>query len=394
VALITCALLLTACGPGPGEQVETMRISEDSFVISLLTEGELRASESTSIMAPPGSREPRTISWLAPNYGAVKQGDVVVRFDVSDAERGALETGIELDKVDLQVLTKERELERLLFELGGELDIVDIEKVMAEQFAIEDTLAYSRFEIIDATRDRELLDYRSGHLEGKKETYSDRQGAEIEVLDALRATQESKNEQHQRLLDYSEVRAPHDGFIVYEENWWGLQVDVGTTVFPGNKIVSIPNLEKMEAELLVQEIEAVGVALGQAVDLSIDAYPDRPLTGTVTGISATAVPIEKDNPVKYFNVVVSLKQADPEWITPDARVKAEIHISKVDRAIAIPNQALFQDNGEEWVLARNGSGFEKRKVTLGTRGANRSQVTSGLEPGDEIALYPPEEQGL
>jgi HlyD family secretion protein len=66
----------------------------------------------------------------------------------------------------------------------------------------------------------------------------------------------------------------------------------------------------------------------------------------------------------------------------------------MDEAIAIPNQALFQGNGEEWVLTVNGGGFEKRKVTLGTRGANRSQVISGLEPGDEIALYPPGEQGL
>jgi len=386
-ALIVCTfLMLAACGPQADEQVETLRVSEDRFVISLLAEGELRAVESTSIMPPRGSRNPRTISWLAPNYGAVKKGDVVARFDVSDAERGSLETGIEL--------TKERELERLLFELGGELDIVDIEKVMAEQFAIEDTLAYSRFEIIDATRDKELLEYRSGHLEGKKETYGDRQDAEIEVLDAVRATQESENAQHQQLLDHSEVRAPHDGFIVYEENWWGLQVDVGTTVFPGNKIATIPNLEKMEAMLLVQETEAVGLAPGQAVDLTIDAYPDRPLTGTVTNISATAAPIEQNNPVKYFSVVVGLDQTDPGWITPDAQVKAEIHISQIDRTIAIPNQALFQDDSGDWVLAINGSGFEKRRVTLGTRGANRSQITSGLEPGDKIALYPPEELEL
>jgi len=387
-------LLLTACSPQAGEQVETLRISKDSFVISLLAEGELRATESTSIMPPPGSRSPRTISWLAPNYGAIKQGDIVARFDVSDAERGALETGIELTKVDLQVLTKERELERLLSELGGEMNIIDIEKIMAKQFAIDDTMAYSRFEIIDATRDRDLLEYRSKHLEGKKVTYSDRQSAEIEVLDALRATRESESEQHQRLLDHSEVRAPHDGFIVYEKNWWGLQVDVGTTVFPGNKIASIPNLNSMQAELLVQETEAIGLSQGQEVSLTIDAYPDRPLTGSVISVSATAAPIEQDNPVKYFKVIVGLDQADPQWITPGAQVKAEIHIFQADKAIAIPNQALFQDNGEDWVLALNGSALEKRKVTLGIRGANRSQITDGLEPGDEIALYPPREWEL
>ena len=210
------------------------------------------------------------------------------------------------------------------------------------------------------------------------------------MLDAVRATRESENQQHQRLLDHSEVRAPHDGFVVYEKNWWGLQVDVGTTVFPGNKIASIPNLDKMEAVLRVQETEAVGLAVGQKADLVIDPYPDRPLTGSVTGISATAQPIEQDNPVKYFTVTVGLDQADPDWITPDAQVKAEIHISQIDGTIAIPNQALFQEQDQDWVWTLNSSGFDKRKVTLGTRGANRSQITDGLEPGDEIALYLPE----
>lgn len=350
----------------------------------------MQAVESTSITPPAGNRNPRTISWLAPNFGAVKQGDVVARFDVSDAERGALESGIDLTKLDLQVLGKERELERLLSELGGEMGIIEIEKMMAEQFAVEDTLAYSRFEIIDATRDRKLLNYRVSHLEGKKVTYNERQNAEIEVLDAVRATRESENQQHQRLLDHSEVRAPHDGFIVYEKNWWGLQVDVGTTVFPGNKIASIPNLEKMEAILRVQEAEAVGLVSELEADLVIDAYPDRPLTGTVTGISATAQPIERDNPVKYFIVTVTLDQADPDWITPGAQVQARIHISRIDDTIAIPNQALFREREQDWVWTRNGSHFTKQKVTLGTRGANRSQIIGGLQAGDEIALYLPQ----
>jgi HlyD family secretion protein len=373
--------------------VETISVQPEDFVISLHAEGELRAAESTPITPPPGSRTPRTVAWLAPNYGAVKKGEVVARFDVSDAERGAVESGIELSKVDLQLGVKERELDRLLQELGGELDIIDIEKSMAEQFAIEDNLAYSRFEIIDARLDKQLLDYRAGYLEEKEETYSDRQSAEIEVLDAQRATQVSENDKHQSLLAHSEVRAPHDGFIVYEKNWWGQEIEVGSTVFPGNRIASIPNLEKMEAMLLIPETEGVGIAVGQAVDLTLDAYPDRPLTARVSAVSAAAAPIEQDNPVKYFAVTATLDQADPEWIKPGAQLRAEIHISRIEDTLAIPNQALYQDSSGDWVLVRNGRGFEHRAVTLGTRGPNRSQVLTGLEPGDAVALYPPAGEG-
>lgn len=394
--LLACliGLLLEGCHGGAGNEVEILQVSQEEFVISLLADGELRAVESTAIRPPPGSNNPRTISWMAPNHSAVKQGEVVARFDASNAEQGALKAGIELTKVDIQVQAKQRELERLLFELDGELALVDIEKIMAEQFVLEDSLAYSRHEIIDATRDQALLEYRSGHLEAKKDNYSDRQAAEGAVLNAMRATHEIENQEYQQQIDHSEVRAPHDGFFVYEKNWWGLPVDVGSSVFPSNNIARIPILDKMEAVVQVLETAAVGLAPGQRTELFIDAFPDRPLTGTVKSISAAAAPIARDIPVKFFTVIISLDQSDPEWITPEAQVTAEIHISRIEDTIAIPNQSLFQDQTGEWVLVRNGKELAKRRVVLGVRGENRSEVISGLEEGDEIALYPPEDWNL
>ncbi len=391
-AAIALALSLAACG-SPDNDVETFAVESAPFSISLITKGELKAAESTPIMPPPGSRAPRTIRWLAPNFGWVSAGDVVARFDVSDAERQADASGIEIDKVDLQVLGKQRELDRQLAQLGNDMELVDIEKIMADQFAVENELAYSRFEIIDAMRDKALLDYKSVHLEGKKDSYSDRQGAEVAVLAAQRATQESKFDEQRALLDNSEVRAPHEGYFVLEQTWYGQTVDVGSTVFAGNKFASIPNLGKMEAELHVLETEAVSLAPGQKAEIVIDAYPDRPLTGTVKSLSATAAPIERDNPVKYFMVTVSLDQADPEWIKPGSIVSAVIMIDQVDDAIAIPNQALYRKDDAEWVMVREGGQLVRRDVRLGIRGPNRSQVVEGLQPGDEVALFMPGETG-
>jgi len=326
---------------------------------------------------------------MVPDNSWVSKGDVVARFDASSARRGTRDVGIELSKVDIQVMSKQRELQRQLGELGNELELVDIEKIMADKFTIDDELAYSRHEIIDAMRDKQLLDYRSGHLEGKKGTYRDREGAEVAVLNAARATQESKYQEHQTQLDHSEIRAPHDGFFVYEKTWFGQKIDVGSTVFPGNKIASIPNLEKMEAVLHVLETEAVGIVENQAAIVIIDAFPDRPLSGTISKISATASPIERDSPVKYFKVTVSLDKADPDWITPESQVAASIAISRIEDTIFVPNQSIFSDGSGDWVFVRRGGSLEKQEIELGLRGANRSQIISGLEKGTEIALFPP-----
>lgn len=392
--LLSMACLLAACSGQKGTEVETLRVERGEFVISLISHGELRAAESTPIMPPPGSRNPRTLNWLAPDNSWVREGEVIARFDVSDAERQADSVGIEVDKVDLQVIGKQRELDRLLTELGNQMELVDIEKVMAEEFSIDNELAYSRFEIIDAMRNKDLLDYRSGHLEDKKGNYSERQGAEVAVLAAQRATQESKLQEQHNLLENQVVKAPHDGYFVLEKNWFGQSSDVGSTVFAGNKFAAIPNLNKMEAVLNVLETEAVGLANGQSATVLIDAFPDRILQGKVSSISATAAPIERESPVKYFTVVVSLDDADPEWIKPGAIVSAEIRINQLSDTIAIPNQAVFQKDSSNWVLLQQGKELVHQTVRLGLRGANRSQVLEGLDPGDEIALFPPQAQSL
>ncbi len=383
-------LLLAACGHTPQDAVEMVAVGSGLFEITLHADGEVLAVESTAIKPPPGSRNPRTIEWMVPDNSWVTKGQIVARFDASIAERGTQDVGIELSKVDIQVMAKQRELERLLGELGNELDLVDVEKVMAEEFTFDSELAYSRHEIIDAMRDKELLDYRSGHLEGKKLTYRDREGAEEAVLNAARETQESRYQEHKSQLDNSEIHAPHDGFFVYEKSWFGQKIDVGSTVFPGNKIATIPNLEKMKAVLDVLETEAVGINEGQSVLVTIDAYPDRPLQGIVSHVSATASPIARDIPVKFFTVTVALDDADPAWIKPESQVSAVIAIDRIENAIFIPNQAVFSDDNGDWVLVRESGKLVRREIQLGLRGANRSQITSGLESDEEIALFPPQ----
>ena len=389
ILVLILILALAACDQSSQGGVETVAVGSGLFEISLHADGELQAAEATPIKPPSGSRNPRTIEWLVPDNSWVTKGQVVARFDASVAEQGVQDVGIELSKVDIQVLAKQRELERLLGELGNELDLVDIEKVMADEFSFDNLLAYSRYEIIDAMRDKELLEYRSGHLEGKKDTYRDWEGAEEAVLNAARKTQESKYEEHKSQLENSEVRAPHDGFFVYEKTWFGQKVDVGSTVFPGNKIATIPNLEKMEAVLHVLETEAVGIAGGQLAEVTIDAYPDRPLSGKISHVSATASTIVRDIPVKFFTVIVVLNEADPEWIKPESLVSAVIAIDRVEDTIFIPNQAIFSDGSGDWVFVRNGGDLVKREIQLGLRGANRSQILSGLEKGAEVALYLP-----
>jgi len=133
-AVLILVLALVACGQSPQDKVETVVVGSGLFEISLHADGELRAAESTPIKPPPGSRNPRTIEWMVPDNSWVTEGQIVARFDASIAERGTQDVGIELSKVDIQVMAKQSELQRLLSELGNELELVAVEKIMAENF--------------------------------------------------------------------------------------------------------------------------------------------------------------------------------------------------------------------------------------------------------------------
>ena len=95
--------------------------------------------------------------------------------------------------------------------------------------------------------------------------------------------------------------------------------------------------------------------------------------------------------MKFFTVTVVLDDADPDWIKPESQVSAIIAIDSIEDAIFVPNQSVFSDGSGDWVLVLERGGLVRREIQLGLRGANRSQILSGLEESTEIALFPPDQ---
>jgi HlyD family secretion protein len=63
---------------------------------------------------------------------------------------------------------------------------------------------------------------------------------------------------------------------------------VGTAMMAGTEIMTVSDLNAMEARVDLGEIDVVLVAVGQAVKLEVDAFKDRKFTGTVTEIANSA----------------------------------------------------------------------------------------------------------
>ncbi len=394
--LAFCVFVLLSGCQSDAERAPTLQVEAGELRVELFAEGELQAVNATPIGATSsgGGRgrrgQSQTLAWIAPNHSFVNEGQVVARFDPSSFEREATEAQFQLEKLAMGLTDKGRELNEALLDLGNQGELVEIELGLAERFNIDNELLYSRLEMIDNMRNSEYLGAKSDHLDQMEDHYATKTEAERAVLESQQQTHQVKLRRSQDGLNAIEVLAPHQGVLVYEKNWSGQEPRVGQQVFPGAKLASLPDLSAMKAQLYVPEAEANGLAEGLDVQLRLEAYTDRPVTGTVTSISHKAQPRERDNPIKFFTVDVVLDQADPSWLRPGQRVQAWIKVAEANDAISVPNQAVFQSEAGTWVYRLDGAEFEKRSVEIGLRGPNRSEIISGLAAGDQVALIDPE----
>ena len=78
------------------------------------------------------------------------------------------------------------------------------------------------------------------------------------------------------------MTAPFDGVVSRAF------ADIGEYLEAGQRIALLHNPEKIYVEANIRETDIRRLALGQEVTIEVDAYPDRPFTGTVAMIGQAA----------------------------------------------------------------------------------------------------------
>ena len=90
-------------------------------------------------------------------------------------------------------------------------------------------------------------------------------------------------------LSKTVYNSPIDGIITSLRVEEGEVAIIGTMNNPGTVLMTIADLSEMEVEVEVDETDVVGVRLGQAADVKVDALPDQMLKGTVTEVGSSAI---------------------------------------------------------------------------------------------------------
>ncbi|GGZ20282.1 MULTISPECIES: efflux RND transporter periplasmic adaptor subunit [Shewanella] len=392
LALITQALIalaLSGCQPSGNDGVLTMTVSRGEFQVNIPASGELEAAQSTPVVVPTGLRGPQSLAWIQNNFTQVKAGDVVARLDDTRESFRLQMEAFDFERLaqDAQIQTEKDLTLSQSLTLGSK--VTGNERQLAERFFSEDERVYTKIDIIDQMRNKEYLDAKLDYFQWGGTQHQAQADAEQALIKLKQKGHQAKMDRYQGNLSQMEIIAPHDGLFVYQAGWDGAFPVVGDMIWSGFPIGILPDTSVMQARVYVLESEAVGLAIGKQATVTLDAYPERPFSGTVTQVDALAKPKDRDSPVNYFQFTISLDQTLPAIMQPGRQVNAKVQVLDLNDVLTVPNQALFQKDGRYWVFLKQGGGFVRRDVTPGHRSLNRTEITAGLNPGDVIALTTP-----
>ncbi len=229
-----------------------------------------------------------------------------------------------------------------------------------------------------------------------KELESDVKKASSDEL-AKQATWElekGKENKLEKQIGYCTMTAPIDGLIVYANDpsrMFGSnqsQIEEGATVRERQKIISIPDISKMQVNAKVHESQIHQIHPQLKAQIRIDAFADRQLSGTVTDVA----PLPDagnifSSDIKVYTTRIQID--DPlESLKPGMTAQVKILVDRLDNVLSVPVQAVLQYKGKEHVTKKVGDRFERVEVTLGASNDRHVQILKGLSAGDVVVLNP------
>ena len=144
-------------------------------------------------------------------------------------------------------------------------------------------------------------------------------------------------------LSKTTIQSPMDGTVTRLRSQLGERV-LGTSFNMGTEIMTIADLEAMEARVDIGEIDVVLIQPGQRTRLEVDAFKDRKFSGTVTEIanaskgSTSLGQSSQSQEATKFEVKIRI--AEKENFRPGMSVSAEIETRYATNVLTVPIAAV------------------------------------------------------
>ncbi len=136
-------------------------------------------------------------------------------------------------------------------------------------------------------------------------------------------------------LSKTTILAPLDGTVTRLNSQLGERV-VGTAMMAGTEIMSIADLNMMEARVDIGEIDVVLISTGQVARLEVDAFKDKKFSGRVYEIANSSKLSSQGGSQEATKFEVKILINEKEPFRPGMTVTAEIETRYRTNVLAVP----------------------------------------------------------
>lgn len=195
------------------------------------------------------------------------------------------------------------------------------------------------------------------------------------------------------------IKAERPGLVVYgdgSDRWDPDEIiREGAKVRERQAIITIPDMRHMAVKVRIHESQVKRVRKGMPVKISVDAEPDKALTGEVDNVG-----VLPDSENRRFNpdqkvYKTSIKIAGVhDWLKPGMAAEGRIIIRIIPDIVMIPVQAVFNHKNVTFCCVKSGSSIETRVIQIDDYNNRFAAIKSGLEEGEVVLLQKPEEIDL
>ena len=246
------------------------------------------------------------------------------------------------------------------------------------------------------------LSYQSANMKRYQTLYKKGLVSADEYENALLADRQAKEQvassrenvqKAQTNLGYATITSPIDGTVISKS------VEEGQTVaasFNTPELFTIAkDLKNMQVIANVDEADIGGVAVGNRVNFTVDAYPDDTFEGVVKQVRLEAT---TTNNVVTYEVVISAPNADLK-LKPGLTANVTIFTKEQANILSVANKALrftptketvgkdmkiVDCKGKNKVWTLNGNTLTAHSVNIGQSDAMHTQIISGIKAGQSV----------
>ena len=425
--------------------VQTSLVKRKDVLTSKVTaSGDIRAKEFVDLQ----SEIAGIVTELLVREGAaVRKGDILLRIDPvqTEAERDSSNAQYESAQADVRaqeflIMNAEANLQRdeaSLRSARAELAQAENNHARMEssfrrrQSLFEDGLIsrdeyeIAQLDLKSAQTRLEVAKAQAAQVEKQMEVsrnniQQSRASAEARLASSKAAMARLRQASNQ--LEKTILYSPLDGVITQLNVEKGERAQPGIMSNPQATLMTIANLNVIQAELKVDETDIVNLSLGDIAEVRIDALPNDVFEGEVTEIGNSPIQssgVSQD--ARDFKVVVTLKNPSPK-LRPGMSCTGDITTDTRENALVIPIQALtvrdvkVDENGDYiqptleearvlsassstsrddekdkkkelegvFVIDKNNMAARFRDIKTGITGESEIEVLENLKEGDEI----------